>query len=482
MKVVTTNRHLLKSEVAVGQDFGRLRSVQRLKLVGDQRGQELEREHYSWWWKVSQLKQQCTGLNKLYWTDDDPDTGGVSTPADFIAQIYYYRRLGGEFKAQFELLRYQTVAPRLAEQAVDGPYTQWPVYNSAGIKVGTSSRPVWHDWGPNRRFADRAADHVPWYRPRWFNLERMLSSPHPQERGWALLTKACAAARACAEWAGVIERTRLVPKFDRSDIRQYAGFRLGIAEAKLGVWNTEFEEMFGQGFSAGARLQGKRQGLKTREPRGTRVCIRAPSPPPVQGVLSQTVALQINSEPIVPLNATTVPALTKLKQASIENKLAQRNAPLYNEASASVTQNVIQTSVSPSFKAEVAEVRYEDNPKWLKRILGDDWATTINRKYWLGKQSTPWIKPDQHLVGLLAMEAGFKERTPKLLQSLIQFGRRSILEYGLTGYTSQEVTELVVASALTAYAGIPQVLNLASVYASDPYQSHVAKLNKLLLK
>lgn len=235
-----------------------------------------------------------------------------------------------------------------------------------------------------------------------------------------------------------------------------------------------------QGFTAPARMPPK-----IPEMSGTRFMkIQNPglAKPLTTGVVTAIHCAQASAVPSVPLLDTTLADLEEFANVKIQNNLSERKQCLFNEASASVTQNVKVRDDTPSFKQNLREVAYQGQPAWLTWLLGDKAATTINKSGWLGESWTEGMSPDHHLIGLMEIEAAFKERTPKLLLTLINFGRRTLAEYNLQGITSQQAHEIIVASALTVYAGTPSTHRLARIYASGPFQARTKALNSNINK
>lgn len=120
---------------------------------------------------------------------------------------------------------------------------------------------------------------------------------------------------------------------------------------------------------------------------------------------------------------------------------------------------------SPLFKRDVAVYEYTSK-SWFC-CLGD---------------KTSELKYDTMLAGVLAREALFKPRKPTLLEQLRNKAVRTLADYDVSAYTSQQITDIIGNTVAYVYAGTPGEHALARLMQSKGYLNNVKQINEAYAK
>lgn len=97
-------------------------------------------------------------------------------------------------------------------------------------------------------------------------------------------------------------------------------------------------------------------------------------------------------------------------------------------------------------------------------------------------EKTEELTYDSMLAGVLAREALFKPRKPTLLEQLRNKAVRTLADYDVSAYTSQQITDIIGNTVAYVYAGTPGEHMLARVMQSKGYVESVKQLNTAYAK
>lgn len=152
----------------------------------------------------------------------------------------------------------------------------------------------------------------------------------------------------------------------------------------------------------------------------------------------------INGDDVARVNQRACPQVRPHDVARLEiarKRLAARQlqAPRYLEPSSYLAQNVQQNT--------------HDGPQLVvtekQQTIGWSWPRL---RSWLLQLRPPMkLNVDSHLYGLMCTEAAFKPRNPKLLLTLMNYGRRVYAEYTKHAITSEMEFKLIASTALAVY-------------------------------